>query len=383
MRHLLVLFLVLSFFASPAFAEDDASIYEVTDVAVDITADSAAHARDQAIAEAQRTAFSQLIDRLGANAAVATKLSDDDLSTLVQNFEVQNERTSAVRYIGTFTVHFRPTAVRNLLGNHNSDYAEERSKPVLVLPIFITNGHPVLWEDKTKWRTAWETNARGSGLVPVVVPAGDLNDISLISTTEAATGKTASLEAMMHKYQTNGIAVATLDADLDKLSGDFKVDIVHYDFKGIALPTVHLTLHAPADKSILDSALIQAVKQVRRQLEKDWRDHPQTDDTDTVNDDTPQPGEATQEEATTHLPVQVTIKTLAQWAGIKRTLDSVPLINRTNVIVLQRGSTSIELEFHGGLDALQIALSQQGLSLDQDNGNGVWTLRPVTPDTPY
>ena len=37
----------------------DGTLYQVTDVPADITSDSAAHARDQAIAEAQRSAPEQ------------------------------------------------------------------------------------------------------------------------------------------------------------------------------------------------------------------------------------------------------------------------------------------------------------------------------------
>src|ERR1700761_2054301 len=72
---------------SPSRAQDapDNSMYEVTDVAVDVTADSAAHAKDQAIAQGQRAAFLQLLDRLGVDSGVAAKLSDDDIATLVQS----------------------------------------------------------------------------------------------------------------------------------------------------------------------------------------------------------------------------------------------------------------------------------------------------------
>jgi|GEM_PF-3355959 hypothetical protein len=85
--------------------------YTVADVNADVTADTAAHARDQALMQAEKAAYAQLCERLNAvdNSA---KLSEDDIAELVQSFEVQSERLSAVRYIGVFTIRFNPSMVQ-------------------------------------------------------------------------------------------------------------------------------------------------------------------------------------------------------------------------------------------------------------------------------
>jgi hypothetical protein len=85
--------------------------YTVTDVNADVTADTAAHARDQALMKAERTAYTQLCGRLGATDN-SDKLDDDALAALVQSFDLQSEHLSAVRYIGVFTIHFNPAAVQ-------------------------------------------------------------------------------------------------------------------------------------------------------------------------------------------------------------------------------------------------------------------------------
>ena len=167
-----------------AQSTEDATLYEVTDVAADVTSSSSAHARDEAVANAQRSAFEQLLGRLGVDTSLAAKLSDEDLATLVKNFEVQNERTSAVRYIGVFTVHFRPLATRAWLTQNGAHFTETRSKTQLILPILLSGGHPLLWEEHTKWWSAWEL-ARAPGLVPIILPSGGLDDIKTLSTDEA------------------------------------------------------------------------------------------------------------------------------------------------------------------------------------------------------
>jgi hypothetical protein len=101
--------------SAPAMA---AAPYEVTGVPVDVTAADAATARDQAIVEGQRKAFSMLMEQLlGAEQAASIPTpSDAQLSTMVQDFEVESERLSAVRYIGVMTFRFDAAAVDAAMG---------------------------------------------------------------------------------------------------------------------------------------------------------------------------------------------------------------------------------------------------------------------------
>ncbi|MDX2028682.1 MAG: DUF2066 domain-containing protein [Alphaproteobacteria bacterium] len=383
MRHLLILFLVLSlgFFSSPAPAQtEDASVYEVTDVAADVTADSAAHAREQALAQAQRSAFGQLLERLGVDGTSFATLSDDDIAEMVQSFEVQNEKSSSVRYLGTFRVQFKPNAVRGVLNNKNVGYTETRGQLVAVLPVLINQGRPVLWEESTAWRAAWDAGAHNGGLVPIVIPAGGLDDIAVISTPEAISGKAESLQSLMGKYQAGGALVAVLDGDPGKPGSELKINLQRYDSNGSPLPTAILSVTVPADKNGSDTALKQAVRQARLQLEKDWKEGAKGDEKAVVIQ-APEPA-ASPSTRTTHLPVVVPIQTLAEWAQIKRRLTSVPSIIRTEVITLMRGITRIEIEFRGTVEELEDALMQQDLSLNQDGANGSWVLQAFEPDAP-
>ena len=87
----------------------------VADVSIDVTADNAAHARDQAFMQAQRAALVQLLGRLGLPDSSA-KLSDDDVFLLVQSVEVQTEHVSTVRYLGVFTIRFKPAPIQKKFG---------------------------------------------------------------------------------------------------------------------------------------------------------------------------------------------------------------------------------------------------------------------------
>ncbi len=96
---------------APAQPQALVASYTVTDVNIDVTAETAARARDKAIMQAERSALGQLCTRLGVTESI-DKLKDDDIAMMVQSFEVQSERVSSVRYVGVFTVHFNPTALK-------------------------------------------------------------------------------------------------------------------------------------------------------------------------------------------------------------------------------------------------------------------------------
>ncbi len=98
--------------APPPVAQPEKDPYTVTDIAGDVTADQADHARDQALTQAERAAFLQLCARFALSGPATTKLTDDDIAGLVQSFDLQNERVSATHYAGVFTIHFKPDLVR-------------------------------------------------------------------------------------------------------------------------------------------------------------------------------------------------------------------------------------------------------------------------------
>jgi len=128
--------------AKEAAAPLSPEAYTVTDVNADVTADTSAHARDQALMQAERTAYAQLCARLNQSECAA-KMSDDAIGALVQSFEVQSEHLSAVRYIGVFTISFKPAAVQKKLGGAGED--AKATGPVSHLTIAVQTDTLASW----------------------------------------------------------------------------------------------------------------------------------------------------------------------------------------------------------------------------------------------
>ena len=96
-----------------AFAQTE-DVYTVSGVSVDETADTASAARERAIAVGHRTAFDRLMARIvpARQRANLPVLKQAEIIPLVLSFEIEEEKRSTIRYLGTLKFRFRRLDVR-------------------------------------------------------------------------------------------------------------------------------------------------------------------------------------------------------------------------------------------------------------------------------
>lgn len=254
--------------AAPAvIAAPAANALVVTGVIVDKTAANAVVAREEAMVDARRAAFRKLAQaQMPAQAAMDLALPDDaTLGALVQDLEIKRERLSATRYVGDFTVRFseavrkfiplpvvgRDTANDYIPGAHQkSDLAGtplvtqgnvRLTAPVVILP-YLQNigGQMMLWDDPNAWRDVWQMQPpRADSVVPaseaakaegkVMVPLGDISDISAGSDSAVWAGNYAALDKMRENYGVQTVVVAVAN----RSGAQLHVDL--YDYAGSSL----------------------------------------------------------------------------------------------------------------------------------------------------
>ena len=358
MQLIKLLFLCLLFMAPAAMAQEDLAVYKVTDVIVDVTSGSASLARDSAMIQAQRASYGMLLERLGATGSAA-KASDDVIASLVQAMDVQKEHAAGVRYLGTFSVQFKPDAVRNFLSGKGVTFVEARARPMVVLPILRSNGRDTMWEDMTPWHEAWANAAKNAGLVPMLMPQGDLDDIAKIGAPEALGGKQENILAIMQKYEASGVVVPLLQADLAAPDGkkEAVVDVLRFDETGKPLDTIHFSLPPLTSPKAVPDILSNGARQIIGQVERGWR----------------QSKEAPSGPAN-FLPVDVAVPTLAAWTQIRNRMKQVSAVAGSHIITMTRGLVHAEIEFRGDLPTLQKTMAEKGLFLEQGPAGG-WELR--------
>lgn len=353
--------LVAAVLALPASGQGADDLFTVRDVGVDISSGNANAARDQGVREAQRKAFDLLFDRLtvdGARTALPP-VASDTIERMVQSFEIQEERSSATRYVGKLAVRFNAAAIRTYLRANGVSYAEIRSKPVLVLPVDQTGASPVLWQAETAWRQAWADLApRQAGLVPVTVPFGEAVDVADIGVEQALTGDATALRRIADRYGAGDVAVITatgsaeagltIAVSLHPATGGTE----NFTLTQSPLPPDAADATAAGGGIHANPTLRAAVEAVTHRLEERWTAASQI-----------------AAGAESGLALTVRFADQAGWQSLRKRLASVSTITQTKVTSLSRTGAVLELRHVGGIEQLRTALAQRDLALE-DGADG-------------
>lgn len=338
--------------AQPAAAQAVGDAFNVRGIDVDVTAANPQAAKDQAIAEGQNRAFRLLLERLTQPADHA-RLPKADGTQYVRDFSVDSERRSATRYIATLSVRFNPTAVRKLLQGAGIAYAEPRNRVLVVVPVFKAAGaRAMLWDDPNPWREAW-TALGGGGLVPVVVPTGELADVQTISAEQALAGNADAMQSLGARWRTSDVLVAvaglapngkTLDVNLIGSPGAPKpFDSIAYQLN---------------EGETLEALLARAVRDIDRGIDTVFK----------------QPNLLQFDRAAT-LSTLVPLTGIEDWLAVRDRLGRVSQVRRWELVSLSKAEAALVLHTVGDQEQVNAALANAGLRLDW--GDGYWIMRPL------
>lgn len=352
MRSLRLLFLIGVLAAAahvvPSQAQDGDGIFTVTGVAVDVSAENATAARGLALTEGQSAALETLLQRLTRRVdwPRLPTVSGRDLEFMVSDFEVANERTSAVRYLASLTVRFKPAEVRRVLRDGGVPFAETRSKPVLVLAVLRQDGAVTLWDDPNAWRDAWEAmGARETTLVPTVVPLGDLSDIIDISAEQAALGDEERLGVIADRYGAGDSLVAIAQL-FESVAGPARMEVAVTRIGATAQAPILLDL--PANPGEDGAALLRRGAEATADAVEDaWIE-----------------ANLLQFDQEQRLTVQIAVTSLDDWLDVRAKLRQVAIVTDTQLRSLSRSEAEVELGYFGQLGQLQDALVQRDLVLE-------------------
>jgi hypothetical protein len=142
---------------------------QVSGVEVDVHADTGTEAREKAWVEAQRKAW----ERLDGPA-----LSDSQIEGLVSAIVIERERLGPKRYIATLGVVFDRQRASRYLGAQGE---ATRSAPMLLLPVTVSAGTQMIYEQRNPWQRAWAEYQAGQSRIDYVRPAGAGGDSLLLT----------------------------------------------------------------------------------------------------------------------------------------------------------------------------------------------------------
>ena len=365
------------------------SVFTVAHVPVDAESASAAEARELAIAAGQRAALETLLRRLTVAGTALPAPPDDKIATMVAGFAIDRELVSTTRYRASLTVDFDPAEVRRLLRESGVAYAETVSKPVLVVAIQRDPDGILLWEDGNRWRRAWEERPTHGGLVPILLPLGDVIDLGTVDAARALASDADALTALAALYGTSEVAVAVAglsgSAAVDKPTAPAAPDTENDD--GDA-PAAGRSLTLSVRRIAADGSQAVQTTLIGREGESEWALlNRGTDRVVTLLEDDWKAANLIRYDDQRVLRARVPIASLGEWVSIQRRLAALGMVASVEIDSLSLSEGRLTLRYHGTEDQLRLALGQDDLDLAPEE-DGWWLRRratspePGAPDSP-
>lgn len=347
-------------YAGPLNAQDAA--FTVEGVAIDETADSAVAAKEAGLDNAKAEALSRMLQRLTLQESwdQLPTLPGDQIDSIIRTFSLADERFGGQRYLASLTVDFDPAAIRRLLEGAGIPYAETSSRPMLVLPVQRADGAPaILWDEGNSWLGAWAGRERTGGLVPFIIPLGDLSDVSAITAEEAIAGDTQALNRIATRYGAGGVIVSSVEIapanDAENRLIDGVTVVYGPGWTADPIPGNYQASMA-AD---LPSVLTRVANNVVDDLQERWK----------------QQNLIAVDAGATALRLTVPLRDLGGWIDIRRRLERTAPVREVTVAELSTSAALIDVRYVGAIEQLQLALGQRGLMLERSLPDGALVLR--------
>ncbi|WP_085900669.1 DUF2066 domain-containing protein [Kiloniella majae] len=329
-------------------------VYTVRGIPVDATANSVIEAKKNALSQGYEKAFRALVRKLVPehDHAKVPKLNSKDALNYVLDISLSAERSSSVRYIANMTVRFKESQTRALLRNSGAAIAETVSKPVLILPIEKRAGSSLLWEDRNQWRTAWGGVGASNGLVPLTMPLGDLDDLSLVDAKGALAGN-EGLWKLARKYGSSDVFLSVAEITNDGAAANLSAVRVGRFGEGRRYQ-LNVT---KAEGETTQKMLRRAARSLDNSLQHDWKQ-----------------ANLLQFGVERWIQVEVPIAGLQDWVLVNNRLQGVPAINKVKTRSINRTQVNLDVYFAGDERQLSLALAQKDLALVL-NERSIWELQ--------
>lgn len=150
--------------------------FEVSGVNVNVTGKNAEDARRNGWMEAQRLAWAKLWAR--THNGQTSSLPDSRLNDMVSAIVVEEEQIGPRRYVARLGVVFDRARAGQILGVSG---AVTRSAPLMIVPVTINAGAPMVYEQQTDWQRAWARYRTAESTIDYIRPNGGGGD-SLVLT---------------------------------------------------------------------------------------------------------------------------------------------------------------------------------------------------------
>jgi hypothetical protein len=342
---------------APAGGPVETSIFAVQGVDVDVTSTDAATAKNQALMDVQVKAFFELVERFGTPELVAElqqKLKPEDIAPFLRSLSIEQETSAPGRYIGRFTVRFLPEKTQKFFADYGIRLPARQADPIVVIPVFRGPDGNKLWEENP-WRQAWIDLKGEQGIVPIIVPLGDLEDTQTLSVDDALKGDAVRLEALRQRYGAPSLLLAQAQPaeggglhvyiEGETKLGKVTVNKIYMPEEGVAEPVETVAVAA------FQAMLVKTYREVAEKIAERSANTVQS------------------------LAVSVPFSSPREWNAIRSRILSTPNVRAVDLSTLNADGAVIKLVFTRTVEELQMNMQAAGLNLA--NAGSAWVIQPM------
>lgn len=341
--------------APTAVPAQQANVYTVAKLSVDMQAKDAVTAKKLALAEAKTRALRKVMLRLAPfnSSATLPLVPAATIDDILEGYTVRSERNSKTQYLATLDFAFNREAVRKILVEKNIAINDQQAEPIAVLPVYVDNGK-IDHSGRDPWRTAWNGLDLGNAIVPVRLARASPT-FTMEKLTALLGGDVEGYVSLRDKYNADKLVVAVAERTDDGRA--LTTRLFGVDRAG----SVSLTRSDPIFKKDVKASAGHAASIALGVIEGRWKL--------VVSP----PGGAGAGATLNGFDVVVEYGGMGEWRDIRARLEKVPGVQALDVGSLSARTASVKFQFLGGPERLSKALAPHGLALY--GGEGSWVLR--------
>jgi hypothetical protein len=348
----------------PSFDQFD-DPYTVENIEVDITADNAVEAREKAFEEAQLIGYERLARRFLPDAEKENfePPGIETVSMFVKDFEVTDEKLSAYRYKGTYTIRFSPRTFQkpDMNGLYQGQQAAmPQQGEVLVVPFYETGGRYYLWQTNPfleAWARAKSNNVLGKAIVPI----GDLDDLTQLQGEQGLSYDPSRLNAMRLRYRANDVALMIASPEV-RPDGSKNIVVSLYNAKPYG-PELAEQFSIKGYRGELDAQLFnRVVSTVSQLLHRGWKRQTAVQAANNNPETAVEVAPISGPKST--IMAQINFTSAREWVDTKKSIERADGVQSVQVKSLSPRSATMSIQFVGDVQALRTSLLQQGVGLN-------------------
>lgn len=216
-----------------------ATPFRIQNIEVETQADSVADAKKQALVQARKKAFDEMIKKMVDPKQIDyfSKIEDETIEFLIDSVQVVKETVGSKAYKTTISFYFNKDRIESFLKTKTVEFVVPVNKTMVLIPVLSDGAKTYLFEKENPWFRVWQQASLNQALCTLIVPNGDLTDIHTVGAEDAIIGATHRLQEIAGRYKASSIVVmhVSLVRSEDKLQAN--IDFQEYDSKGIKKQT--------------------------------------------------------------------------------------------------------------------------------------------------